>query len=66
MRGAVQVFTGCGKPGFFHAPKPIYEVQTPTGLLANTDGGSPMTAIGDRCPHAGRNRSRPAPLPHQV
>ena len=45
---AAQVFTGCGKPGFFHAPKPIYEVQTPTGLLANTDGGSPMTAIGDR------------------
>lgn len=41
------VFTGCGKPGFFHAPKPIYEVQTPTGLLANTDGGSPMTAIGE-------------------
>jgi len=41
------VFTGCGKPGFFQAPKPIYEVQTATGLLVNTDGGTPMAAIGE-------------------
>lgn len=40
------VFTGCGKPAFFHGPKPIFEVQTSSGLLSNTDGGSPLAAIG--------------------
>ncbi len=40
--------TGCGKPGFFSMQKPIFEVQTDTGLLRNTDGGTPMTPIGAR------------------
>ena len=44
----MQVVTGCGKPGFFAVNKPIFEVQTDSGLLRNTDGGTPMTPIGDR------------------
>lgn len=42
----MQVITGCGKPGFFAVNKPIFEVQTDSGLLRNTDGGTPMTPIG--------------------
>jgi len=39
------VLTGCGKPGFFASPRPLYEVHTPTGMLFNTDNGSPMLPI---------------------
>ncbi|KAK9829767.1 hypothetical protein WJX72_007769 [[Myrmecia] bisecta] len=42
------VITGCGKPAFFTGRKPIFEVQTSTGMLRNTDGGTPMVAIGEQ------------------
>jgi hypothetical protein len=41
------VITGCGKPAFFTEKRPLFEVDPVTGLLANTDGGSPMVPIGD-------------------
>ena len=39
------VITGCGKPAFFSTARPLYEVHTPTGMLFNTDNGSPMVPI---------------------
>ena len=47
------VVTGCGKPAFFEVKKPIFEVDTATGALYNTDSGTPMVPIGERlhgCP----------------
>lgn len=41
------VFAGCGKPEFFIKKKPLFEVHTETGMLYNTDGGTPMVPIGD-------------------
>lgn len=41
------VVTGCGKPGFFSTSKPLFEVHTPTGMLYNTEAGSPMVPIGE-------------------
>ena len=34
--------TGCGKPDFFIQKKPLFEVHLDTGMLYNTDGGTPM------------------------
>lgn len=36
---------GCGKPGFFTERRPLFEVQTSTGMLLNTDAGNPMTPV---------------------
>lgn len=33
---------GCGKPDFFIQKKPLFEVHLDTGMLYNTDGGTPM------------------------
>ncbi|KAK9843987.1 hypothetical protein WJX81_001142 [Elliptochloris bilobata] len=41
------VITGCGKPDFFIQKKPLFEVHLDTGLLYNTDGGTPMVPIGE-------------------
>lgn len=41
------VLTGCGKPAFFSQSRPLFEVHTPSGLLYNTEGGSPMLPIGE-------------------
>ena len=38
---------GCGKPEFFIKKKPLFEVHTETGMLYNTDGGTPMVPIGE-------------------
>ena len=38
---------GCGKPDFFIQKKPLFEVHLDTGMLYNTDGGTPMV-----CTHA--------------
>ena len=38
---------GCGKPEFFIKRKPLFEVHTETGMLMNTDGGTPMVPIGE-------------------
>ena len=41
------VIVGSGKPAFFQsAPRPMFEVDVATGLLANTDDGSPVAQIG--------------------
>ncbi|DBA91731.1 TPA: hypothetical protein ACH3X1_003327 [Trebouxia sp. C0004] len=42
------VITGCGKPAFFNSRKPMFEVQTSSGMLRNTDSGNPMVPIGDQ------------------
>eukprot|EP00039_Didymoeca_costata_P020528 m.341592 g.341592 ORF g.341592 m.341592 type:complete len:593 (+) comp20248_c0_seq1:226-2004(+) len=39
------VITGCGKPEFFTSKRPLYEVHTPTGMLFNTDNGSPREPL---------------------
>ena len=48
------VVTGCMKPAFFEVKKPLFEVDTATGALFNTDNGTPMIPIG---------KKPPAPLP---
>jgi len=48
------VITGCGKPAFFEVKKPLFEVDTKTGALYNTDNGTPMIPIGERSRHFGR------------
>ena len=62
------VVTGCGKPAFFTDKRPLFEVDPPSGLLRNTDSGTPMVQIGDadlprpgatsRAPRGGRARGR--------
>ena len=41
------VVTGCGKPRFFTDRKDLFEVHPDSGMLWNTEGGSPMVPIGD-------------------
>lgn len=41
------VVTGCGKPRFFSERGQLFEVHTRTGMLYNTEGGSPMIPIGE-------------------
>ncbi|CAL8468745.1 g8285 [Coccomyxa elongata] len=41
------VITGCGKPEFFIKKKALFEVHPETGMLYNTDGGTPMVPIGE-------------------
>lgn len=41
------VITGCGKPRFFTERKDLFEVHVRTGMLWNTEGGSPMVPIGE-------------------
>lgn len=41
------VITGCGKPRFFTERKDLFEVYPATGMLWNTEGGSPMVPIGE-------------------
>jgi hypothetical protein len=41
------VLTGCGKPAFFTERRPLFEVHTDTGMLMNTDNGSPMALVWD-------------------
>lgn len=40
------VITGSGKPRFFTERKDLFEVHPQTGMLWNTEGGSPMVPIG--------------------
>ncbi len=42
-----QVVTGCGKPRYFSERGQLFEVHTATGMLYNTEGGSPMIPIGE-------------------
>lgn len=58
------VVTGCGKPAFFTEKRPLFEVVDPaTGLLSNTDGGSPMVPIGEAdLPRPGLASTAPADL----
>ncbi len=54
---------GCGKPDFFIQKKPLFEVHLDTGMLYNTDGGTPMVRPRPRAP---RRTARPflrAPVP---
>ena len=41
------VVTGCGKPRLFLERKDLFEVHPSTGMLWNTEGGSPMVPIGE-------------------
>lgn len=41
------IVTGCGKPRFFTERKDLFEVHPATGMLWNTEGGSPMIPIGE-------------------
>ncbi|CAL5221480.1 g3680 [Coccomyxa viridis] len=57
------VITGCGKPEFFIKKKPLFEVHTETGMLMNTDGGTPMVPIGEEdLPSPGYMSSAPKGL----
>ena len=54
---------GCGKPAYFTEKKPLFEVQTSTGLLHNTNGGSAITPIGEAdLPNPGFDSSAPIGL----
>lgn len=54
---------GCGKPAYFSEKKPLFEVQTATGLLHNTNGGSAITPIGEAdLPTPGYDSSAPIGL----
>ncbi|CAH8355859.1 unnamed protein product [Eruca vesicaria subsp. sativa] len=46
------VITGSAKPGFFHEESRanLFEVELESGMLINTDNGTPMTQIGDPSP----------------
>ncbi|KAL5558044.1 hypothetical protein UlMin_034255 [Ulmus minor] len=46
------VITGSAKPGFFHEESRanMFEVEPNSGMLLNTDNGSPMAQVGDRSP----------------
>ncbi|GAB4817277.1 hypothetical protein N2152v2_004323 [Parachlorella kessleri] len=41
------VVTACGKPRYFSERSQLFEVHTATGMLYNTEGGSPMIPIGE-------------------
>ncbi|XP_057503028.1 uncharacterized protein LOC130786695 isoform X1 [Actinidia eriantha] len=43
------VITGSAKPGFFHDENRanLFEVETDSGMLLNTDNGTPMPQVGD-------------------
>ncbi|KAI7837934.1 hypothetical protein COHA_008240 [Chlorella ohadii] len=41
------VVVGCAKPRFFTQQSNLFEVHTKTGMLWNTEGGSPMVPIGE-------------------
>ncbi|KAL4448376.1 hypothetical protein ABPG75_005595 [Micractinium tetrahymenae] len=41
------VVTGCAKPRFFSERSNLFEVHTGTGMLWNTEGGSPMVPVGE-------------------
>lgn len=41
------VVVGCGKPRYFTERSNLFEVHTGTGMLWNTEGGSPMIPIGE-------------------
>ncbi|KAJ4701937.1 Purine 5'-nucleotidase [Melia azedarach] len=46
------VITGSAKPGFFHEDirANIFEVEPESGMLLNTDNGTPMPQVGDSSP----------------
>ncbi|KAK4746260.1 hypothetical protein SAY87_012572 [Trapa incisa] len=46
------VITGSAKPGFFHDENRanLFEVEPETGMLLNTDNGTPMPQVGDVSP----------------
>ncbi|XP_030484344.2 uncharacterized protein LOC115700814 isoform X2 [Cannabis sativa] len=46
------VITGSAKPGFFHddSRANLFEVEPVSGMLLNTDNGSPMPQVGDTSP----------------
>ena len=50
---------GCGKPEFFIKKKPLFEVHLETGMLYNTDGGTPMVPIGMLLVTSCSGRDRP-------
>ncbi|RMZ54397.1 hypothetical protein APUTEX25_001973 [Auxenochlorella protothecoides] len=55
------VVTGCGKPRFFAERKDLFEVHPPSGMLWNTEGGSPMVPIGeDDLPSAALGSTAPS------
>ena len=41
------MWAGCGKPAFFTVKNPLFEILPESGLLRNTDGGTPMIPIGE-------------------
>ncbi|KAI6688846.1 hypothetical protein NL676_025674 [Syzygium grande] len=46
------VITGSAKPGFFHEDNRanLFEVEPESGMLLNTDNGTPMPQVGDTSP----------------
>ncbi|PKI34271.1 hypothetical protein CRG98_045322 [Punica granatum] len=46
------VITGSAKPGFFHDENRanLFEVEPESGMLLNTDNGTPMAQVGDTSP----------------
>ncbi|AAG12692.1 cytosolic IMP-GMP specific 5'-nucleotidase, putative; 41097-37373 [Arabidopsis thaliana] len=46
------VITGSAKPGFFHEDSRanLFEVEPQSGMLINTDNGTPMAQVGDPSP----------------
>lgn len=54
------VFTGCEKPGFFNSQKPLFQVDTETGCLMNTDNGAPVIPLGEEDLMGSRGWQRPS------
>ncbi|XP_048130997.1 5'-nucleotidase domain-containing protein 4 isoform X2 [Rhodamnia argentea] len=53
------VITGCAKPSFFHEDNRanLFEVEPESGMLLNTDNGTPMPQVGDTMPRLMLQRS---------
>ena len=41
------VVVGCNKPRFFSERSNLFEIHLPTGMLQNTEGGSPMIPLDE-------------------
>ena len=41
------VVVGCNKPRYFSERSNLFEIHVPTGMLFNTEGGSPMIPLGE-------------------
>ncbi|XP_002510387.2 5'-nucleotidase domain-containing protein 4 isoform X1 [Ricinus communis] len=62
------VITGSAKPGFFHEDSRanLFEVEPESGMLLNTDNGTPMPQVGNTSPSIVLNKSNGSNSPCRV